>query len=136
MYEEAVRIFYSKLYCHDVPQGEEPILRSHVLVPGELSASSLCDTLNLPNEGDHVFLSSSDKFALLSKPESELFNNILTSYTVDRKVKMTQLKFQFRMVSKLFIENIVPRADNKDFMHPLQSIFFYVLVTELRLDNF
>lgn len=33
------------------------------------------------------------------------------------------LKPKFEVISKNFIDNIVPRADHKDFFHPLQAIF-------------
>lgn len=33
-----------------------------------------------------------------------------------------------------FIDNIVPRADYKDFLHPLQAIFMYTLIINWRLN--
>lgn len=56
VYEEAIRVFCSNLFCPAVPKGEEPILKSHDLnVSIELSLSYIHDMLNLLNKGNMFF---------------------------------------------------------------------------------
>lgn len=63
VYELTIRLFYANLYCPIVPKGTEPILRFYVVnVPIKFPVSSLYHMLNLPNEGDFVFLSSTKNF--------------------------------------------------------------------------
>lgn len=72
VFEEAIKLRYAHLTVAEVPEGTETLLRSHLL--GTLikfSLSSLCEILNLRNEGDHVYLSAFDKLPAYGKSESE-----------------------------------------------------------------
>lgn len=58
VYNEAIKLFYPNLVCLEVPEGTQPITRSHLLkTPIEFSFSTFSEILELPNEGDHVFRS-------------------------------------------------------------------------------
>lgn len=66
VYEVAIPLFYVNLDCLMIPEGKEPVLRSFILDKA-LEFSSRDDILNLPDEGEHVFLLATVKFTLLSK---------------------------------------------------------------------
>lgn len=62
VYNEAVNLFYANLVCPEVPEVTQPITRSHLLkTPIDFSLSTFSEILELPNKGDHVFLSAHSK---------------------------------------------------------------------------
>lgn len=62
-FEESVRLFYSNLTIPEVPEGNEPFLDPISLELPSNSLSTLCEILDLPNEGDHAYLSVFDKLS-------------------------------------------------------------------------
>lgn len=89
----------------------------------EFSLSTLCEILNLPKEGDHIYLSAYDKFPAFGKSESKGYSLI----SVDGKKRniATRRKPDFRVISKWFIGNVVPWRGHNDYLHPLQAMFLY-----------
>lgn len=81
-----------------------------------LSVSFLCDMSNLPNRGDHVFLSSTNTFVFLLKTKSEVFNKILTSYTFGQKVKINHLNLYLDSFRNCLLETLFLES-HKDFLH-------------------
>lgn len=77
MCTKAIRLFYSNLAIPHVSEGTEPILRSNLLrTPIKFSHSTLCDTLDLPNEGGLVYLLANDKLPVYGKSEPNVYSLI------------------------------------------------------------
>lgn len=76
--------------------------------------------LDLPNEGDHVYLTALDHMPAYGKVRN------LFSYLVNgRKPKTTtELKSRLLTHSKWFIGNVISRGGYNDFVHPLHIYFF------------
>lgn len=56
-------------------------------------------------------------------------------FLTGRKHKIeTQLKPDFRFISKWFIGNVVARAGHKRYMHPLQSLFLFSFLNYWRIN--
>lgn len=77
VHEEVVKLFYANLQTPEVSKGTKPILKSHLLgYTIEFSLSTLCEILDLPNEGDHVFFTGHNKLHAYGKIESDVFSPI------------------------------------------------------------
>lgn len=128
MYKEAVCLFYSNLSFPSISEGTKPILTSHLLdVHIQLSVSFICDILNLPNKGDS-YLSIVDKLSIVSKIIFEVYPKVFP-LTPQSKSHLHPTKS--RVSSYL---QMVPRGGHRDFIHPLQAMFMYFLVTEWKLN--
>lgn len=128
VYELVVHLFYAKLYWPDVPKGTEPILWSYIPnVPIEFSVSSLLNMLNLPNKANMFFLPLPTSLLCFLK-QSLMF--LKKFWFIIPSVKPPNSNNHLNN----FIDNIVPRADYKDFLHPLQAIFMYALIINWRLN--
>lgn len=70
--------------------------------------------LNLPDEGEHVYLSAIDKIRFAFYKKCEVFNKLVTIFTSGKRVTITHLKLVVRLISKLFIKNIILKANHRD----------------------
>lgn len=62
IYEEGVSFFSTNMSIPEVPEGSNTIIQLVVLDnPIEFNLSTLSETLELPNEGEHYFLTMNDK---------------------------------------------------------------------------
>lgn len=64
--------------------------------------------------------------------ESEVYFAI--SITGREPETSTQLKQSFRVFSKWFIGNVVTRASYNEYVHPLQSLFLFSLLSNLKMN--
>lgn len=83
--------------------------------------------LNLPS--NHYFSLLNWEVCFVVQNKVRGLNKLLLLISLVKKLAR-QFKHEFRVISKLFIENIVPRAGHKDFLHRLQAIIMYALVTD------
>lgn len=101
VYEEFVCSTPSSLFPI-VLERIEPILCSNLLgTPIEFSLSTLCDILDLPNEGDLVYLTANDRLPIYGKIESEVYS---FSRLIVSRAQPPISNLIFRVISKWFIK--------------------------------
>lgn len=102
MFEEAAHLFYANMTIPEVPGGTDSIIRSNLLETLiEFSLFDLCEILDLPKEGDYVYLMAFDHLPAYGKIESEVYS--LISVNGEKPKTATGLKPDFRVISKWFV---------------------------------
>lgn len=133
VYNEAVRLFHANMSVPNVPKGTDPILKFNILgAQIEFILSDLYQIVDLPNIGDHCYLTAFDALPVYCRLEFEVYYAISLS---GRKPKTaTETKSNFRVISKRFSGNVVTRAGHDDYVHLLQSLFLFFLLTDWRIN--
>lgn len=73
VYEEVVCLFYTNVTLPKVPGSTDLIMHSNLLkTPIEFYLSNPCQILELPNGGDHVYLTGFDHLSAYGKTEFEV----------------------------------------------------------------
>lgn len=101
-----------------------PILRSNLLgTPIEFSLSTLCETLELPNVGDLVYLMVYDNLLPYGKIQSELYSVI--SVNGEKPCFSHRSQTQFLHHFHMVYQKCCPQGGHNDFVHNLQSLFLH-----------
>lgn len=124
VYEEAVKLIYANLVCPIVPEDTEPILVPALGNTYRVLPLHLSEILDLPNEGDHVFLSAYGKLPGFSKIQSYVFSQI--SIDGDKNTSATRLKPDFasfsngllKMLSSMKSQRISPPLIGQVYVRP------------------
>lgn len=133
-YEEGVRLFYANMSIPNVPEGFDAIIRSVVLnKPIDFNFSLLCEILDLPNIGEHCFLTMNDKVTAYGHSASKIYSTI-TIYGKEPKTS-TLLKPSFRVISKWLNANIITQAGHSEYLYPLQSLFLFSLTSSWKINS-